>query len=247
VIGTGFRASIFPCNCLSAALSAPSLSRPFQQDENAALVPGWPGLNLGGLRLRWSRAATHLPPDPGAPGRPTRADEGRHRGSPAEQWSFGVGHAGLDRLLVVHLSLVEPEQRASFAAAVRLEPTYAVVLVAGGLPMPRLGLELRGPGIWADHNVEEPLERWSLGLEAFGVGVEVTDDEDLEVLLATSGSPDLRGDRAPLGWDLEWTTVAAAEPDGDGGYRVECRVEGEVLTAEGALVIDSPGERAHRW
>ena len=135
----------------------------------------------------------------------TAADEGRHPGSPAEQWTFTAGRAGLDQLLVVQLTLVPSEERASFAAAVRLDPTYAVVLVAADLPMPQLGLELRGPGIWADHNIEEPLERWSLGLEAFGVGIEVTPADDLEVLLATSGSPDLRGDRAPLGWDLEWT------------------------------------------
>jgi hypothetical protein len=174
-------------------------------------------------------------------------DEGRHPGSPAEQWSFTAGHAGIDRLLVVHVSLVDAERRASFAAALRVEPTYAVVLVAADLPLPRRGLELRGPGLWADHNVEEPLERWSLGLEAFGVGVEVPADVDLEVLLATIGSPELRGDRAPLGWDLEWTTVGVVELDGERGHRAECRVEGEVLTADATAVVDAAGARTHHW
>ncbi len=191
-----------------------------------------------------------MEPGPG-PGRGpvTATDEGRHAVSAAEQWTFTAGRAGLDRLLVVQVTLVAAEARASYAAAVRLAPTYAVVLVAADLPMPRLGLELRGPGIWADHNVEEPLERWSLGLEAFGVGVEVAPGDDLEVLLATSGSPDLRGDRAPLGWDLEWTSVAPPEVDGEAsrGYRIECRVEGEVLTADGSRELDDPGERSHRW
>lgn len=186
-----------------------------------------------------------------APG-PAPTDEGRHAASPAEQWTFAAGHSGLDRLLVVQLTLVTAGQRASFAAAVRLAPTYAVVLVAAELPMPRRGLELRGPGIWADHNVEEPLERWSLGLEAFGVGIEVGPADDLEVLLATSGSPELRGDRAPLGWDLEWISVGPAVPepveDGSGGgYRIDCRVEGELLTGVGSLEIDGPGDRRHRW
>lgn len=180
-------------------------------------------------------------------GAPRPADEGRHPGSAAEQWLFSAGTVGLDRSLVVHLSLVRAEQRAAFAAAVRLEPTYAVVLVAADLPMPKRGLELRGPGIWADHNVEEPLERWSLGLEAFGVGIEVSPGDDLEVLLAASGTPDLRGDRAPLGWDLEWTSLAAPEPDGERGYRVACRVEGEVLTGGDARELDGPGERSHHW
>jgi hypothetical protein len=184
-----------------------------------------------------------------APGPVAAVDEGRHHGSLAEQWTFSAGRTGIDRLLVVQLTLVAVEGRASFAAAVRLEPSYAVVLVAADLPLPRLGLELRGPGIWADHNVEEPLERWSLGLEAFGVGVEVAPGDDLEVLLATSGSPDLRGDRAPLGWDLEWTSVAPPEATADAfvGYRVECRVEGEILTGTGAREVDGWGERTHRW
>ena len=98
----------------------------------------------------------------------------------------------------MQVTLVAAERRASYAAAVRVDPDYVVVLVAADLPMPKRGLELRGPGIWADHNVEEPLDRWSLGLEAFGVGV-TTGPEDLEVLLAASGSPDLRGIAPPWG------------------------------------------------
>lgn len=189
--------------------------------------------------------------DPGAgsgPG-PGPEDEGRHPDSPAERWTFTAGRGELDRLLVVHLTLVPAEERAAFAAAVRLEPTYAVVLVAAELSMPRTGLELRGPGLWADHNVEEPLQRWSLGLEAFGVGIDVEPGDDLEVLLATSGSPDLRGDRAPLGWDLEWLSPDPPVPDVDGGrgYRLDCRVDGELLTAEGGQEIDGPGDRTHRW
>ena len=151
---------------------------------------------------------------------------------------------------MVQVSLVPGEGRASFAAAVRLEPDHAVVLVAADLGLPRSGLELRGPGLWADHNVEEPFDRWSLGLEAFGVGIEVDPEQDLEVLLATSGSPDLRGERAALGWDLEWVSTGppVPEPTGvGGGYRIECRVEGELLTSTGSLEIDGPGERSHSW
>lgn len=179
------------------------------------------------------------------PLRPT--DEGRHAASTAERWSFSLGQVGIDSVLVAHVTLVPAERRASFAAAVRLEPTYVVVLVAADLPMPARGLELRGPGIWADHNVEEPLERWSLGLEAFGVGVEVEPDDDLDVLLAASGAPDLRGDRAPLGWDLEWSTVAPPERLGPAGYRIDCRVEGELLTGTGGRELHGPGERSHHW
>ena len=76
-------------------------------------------------------------------------------------------------------------------------------------------------------------------------------DDDLEVLLAASGSPDLRGDRAPLGWDLEWISVGrrpvTAVAPVVRGYRIECRVEGELLVAAGALELDRPGERIHHW
>jgi len=179
-------------------------------------------------------------------------DEGRHDGRPgadlpSERWSFWAGSAAQPPLLVVHVTLLPGEGRASFAAALRLRPTYAVVLVAADLPMPRRGIELRGPGIWADHNVEEPFERWSLGLEAFGVGLEVGEGDDLEVLLARSGSPDLRGDRAPMGWDLEWTSTGAVVADGPSAYRVECRVEGELLVQSEALEIDVGGGREHVW
>jgi hypothetical protein len=150
-------------------------------------------------------------------------------------------------LLVVQVTLLAAEGRSSFAAAVRLGPRDAVVLVATDLPLPRQGIELRGPGIWADHNVEEPFERWSLGLEAFGVGVEVGEQDDLEVLLARSGSPELRGDRNPIGWDLEWISTAPAVVEGPSAYRVECRVEGELLVASEAVEIEVGGGREHVW
>ncbi len=158
----------------------------------------------------------------------------------------------MPRLLVVHLTLLDGDGRAAFAAALSTGSSSAVVLVADDLDLPRVGLELRGPGLWADHNVEEPFERWSLGLEAFGVGVDVPPATDLDVLLASRGSPELRGDRVPVGWDLEWTSVEAPEVEPAaaaalGGYRVACRVEGEVVVGAGRLELDEAGERTHHW
>lgn len=150
-------------------------------------------------------------------------------------------------MLVAHVTLVPGEARASFAAVVRHRPDYVVVLVAADLPMPARGIELRGPGIWADHNIEEPFERWSLGLEAFGVGIEVDPTDDIEVLLARSGSPELRGDRAALGWDLEWTSTAPPVVEDDQAYRLDCRVEGEVQVHVEVAEIDTVGGRAHTW
>jgi hypothetical protein len=150
-------------------------------------------------------------------------------------------------VLVVHVTLVPAERRASFAAAVRHRPGRAIVLVAADLPLPSRGIELRGPGIWADHNVEEPFVRWSLGLEAFGVGIELGEYEDLEVLLARAGTPDLRGDTAPLGWDLEWTSLGPPTADVEHAYQLDCRVEGDLLFDGEVLEIDLAGGRRHAW
>ena len=182
------------------------------------------------------------------------ADERRHRPGPgddhAEVWTFlgaEPGHHGPVRV-VVHLTWFAALDRVSFAAAVRLEEERAVLLVAPDLVTPRPGLELRGPGIWADHVVEEPFERWSLGLEAFGVAVDLPRAADLEVVLATSGTPELRGDRTALGWDLEWIATAVAEADGPDGYRVPALVEGELLVGhDDAVELDLVGEWRHRW
>jgi hypothetical protein len=181
------------------------------------------------------------------------ADEGRHAGDPlrvpppVERWSFWAGPLATAPLLVVHLTFVPGEGRASFAAAVRQEPEYAVVLVAADLVLPSVGLELRGPGIWADHTPEEPFERWSLGLEAFAVGVEVDVADDLEVLLVGSGTPELRGDRVPIGWDLEWISDEPLVAEGPCAYHVGCRVEGELLLGVDAIELDELGGRRHSW
>jgi hypothetical protein len=80
---------------------------------------------------------------------------------------------------------------------------------------------IRAEGLWAELLCETPGEHWSFGLEAFGVRF----DDEAEA--ATSD----RGERVPVGFDLEWET-----PD---------RVVGEVLvgraryelTARGTFVV----------
>jgi hypothetical protein len=125
---------------------------------------------------------------------------------------------------------------------------YWASLVGGGrplvavldddVPLPRSArsLELRSEGLWADHTCEEPGEHWTVGNEAFAVGL---DDPD-EALGRQ------RGDRVPLGFDLEW------ESDGPavrlaGGYAVPCVVHGVVLVEQDRLAIDGWGWRRHRW
>ena len=183
------------------------------------------------------------------------ADERRHAdvGSVAphaELWVFAATEAsgaGATRLLV-HLTWFAESDRVTFAAAVRTGPGRAIVVVAPDLATPRPGLELRGPGIWADHVVEEPFARWSLGLEAFGVEIDVDPAADLDVVLAAAGSPELRGDRTAVGWDLEWIASAAVEGETATAYRVAASVEGELLVGPDHVEeLDLSGEWRHRW
>ena len=67
-------------------------------------------------------------------------------------------------------------------------------------------------------------------------------------MLAAHGHPDERGDRTPVGWDLEWHATAPPEPLAAGrGYAVACRVEGELLVGDEVMALDHPGRRDHRW
>ena len=109
----------------------------------------------------------------------------------------------------------------------------------GGWGSPQAGLEFRHDGLWADHVVEEPLERWSLGLEAFGVAL----DDPAETYR------DLRGDRTPIGCDLEWITDGGTYqwPEGQTRYEIPCRVQGEVLVGDEKVELDGWGQRDHSW
>jgi len=100
------------------------------------------------------------------------------------------------------------------------------------------GLEIRHEGLWADHHIEEPLDRWSLGLEAFAVTLDQPAD-------AFHGE---LGHRTALGFDLEWETTGAPYPyPGVDRYEIPCRVHGEVLVGDETITIDAPGERDHSW
>ncbi len=100
-------------------------------------------------------------------------------------------------------------------------------------------LEVRGYGLWADHNVETPLDHFSLGLEGFGVAL----DDPADTYRG------LRGERTPLGFDLEWETdgLGFRWPDEMDRYEIPCRVHGEVLVGDERIEFEGPGQRDHSW
>ena len=100
-------------------------------------------------------------------------------------------------------------------------------------------LEIRADGLWADHIVETPFDHMTLGCEAFAVAV----DDPAEVY------GDLRGDRVPFGFDLEWETDRGGLYPwiGTTRYEVSCNVHGEVLVGDETIELDGIGQRDHSW
>ncbi len=95
---------------------------------------------------------------------------------------------------------------------------------------------MRGEGLWAELVCETPLEHWGIALEAFGLVVEpdATDHE--------------RGERVPVGLDLEWEVDDAALPtDLERPYTQLGHIRGELLIGSERLTIDAPASRAHSW
>ena len=94
-------------------------------------------------------------------------------------------------------------------------------------------LEIRADGLWADHVVETPFDHMTLGCEAFAVAV----DDPAEVY------GDLRGDRVPFGFDLEWETDRGGLYPwiGTTRYEVSCNVHGEILVGDETIEL-----RRHR-
>ncbi|CAN5616366.1 hypothetical protein BH18ACT1_BH18ACT1_16230 [soil metagenome] len=171
------------------------------------------------------------------------ADEGRH--PPAaeqlwnESWYFDFTTEAGDLGGYVRLGLYPALGVSWFWACLVGEGRPLVTVVDHEAPLPKApGLELRTEGLWTSLNCESPLDHWSIGLEAFGVGR----DDPAEAY------GDGRGERTALGLDLEWETVGGtyAYP-GVSRYEVPCRVHGEVLVGRETLAFDGWGERDHSW
>ncbi len=130
-----------------------------------------------------------------------------------------------------HLALWRrPAEGVLWYATAVFREGYPVVALADAFPLKRT-LELRGDGLWADHNVEDPFVHWSVGLEAFALALEDPTDE--------------RGERTPLGYDLDWDLDPDALVSLDDGYEQPARVHGEVLIGTEAYDLDGFGWRAH--
>ena len=169
-------------------------------------------------------------------------DEGRHRpggGAWEESWDFTFHTEGAELGGYLRIALHPSSGLAWCWAALvgRRRRLLSVVDAEVALPRGR-GLDLRTEGLWAAAELETPMEHWTVGLEAFGVEL---DDP-------TEAWRSCRGDRAPLGFDLEWETTGAAVALADGaGYHLACQVHGEVLVGDATSTVAGWGARSHAW
>lgn len=105
---------------------------------------------------------------------------------------------------------------------------------------PRLdSLEVRHDGLWADHDIPEPLQRMSCSLESFAVRL----DDPADTYHGC------RGDRVPFGFELDWETDRGAYqwPPIQPRYEIPCRVEGHVQIEDRTIELDCWGQRDHSW
>lgn len=180
-------------------------------------------------------------PSPVSPAR--ASDERQHEPGGEQLWSesWYLDFIDADQGLAgyVRLGLYPRLGTAWYWACVVGPDRPLVTVIDHDVALPRRGThEIRTEGLWADYTVETALDHVSVGLEAFGVGV----DDPAEAY------GDLRGDRVPLGFDLEWETDGGtyAYP-GVSRYEVPCTVHGEVLVGSERFEVDGHGQRDHSW
>lgn len=138
----------------------------------------------------------------------------------------------------VTMGLYPGAKRGWFWAAVVGDDRQLVLVVDDELPLPAAPhLEVRSSGIWTDFIPQIPLEHFTVGLEAFGVGLDDPND-------VFDG---LRGDLTPIGFDMEWETEGDMWPIDPTGFEVPCRAHGEILLGHEEFDFDGLGTRRRWW
>lgn len=171
-------------------------------------------------------------------------DERRHESREGlfwgESWYYDFTSADGAIGGYVRLGLYPNQSVAWYWACLVREGEPLVTVIEQGASLPAAGsLQVRSEGLWADHTCEEPLDRWSLGLEAFGLLV----DDPTEVY-----RPEPRGTLVPFGFELEWETDGTPfRYTVTDRYEIPCRVHGEILLGHEAIEFDGLGQRDHSW
>lgn len=97
---------------------------------------------------------------------------------------------------------------------------------------------LKAPEMWAEHQCDDPMRQWSIGNEAYFVGL-----DDAEAALGRGF-----GDLVPISMDLEFYGFEDPIPFAD-GYEQSGVVHGEIerLHEPNLAVAEIPAHRWRRW
>jgi hypothetical protein len=217
------------CRYATAAVSIPS-------------APGWRRRDVPALP---ASADLPTPVGGGVDGRSQQegglqADEGRR-----EAWWFDAVAAAGSLAVAVCVGRRPSVGRGWYWAVVAGAGRKTVWVMDPDLALPASGpaLELRAPGLWADHNPSAPGGHWSVAAEAFGVAL----DDPWDAWDRAFGDP------TPVGLDLEWDPVTPPLVlDGDlggpaGSWAVGCEVHGEVLVGDERFELTCTGSRGRWW
>lgn len=168
-------------------------------------------------------------------------DERRHEPGTelrwAESWSFDFASADGALGGWARLTLVPQSGVAWYHGFLTGPDRQLVAVLDTDVPIPSDGLEIRTTGLWATHICETPFDHWTIGLEAFGLGV-----DDVTEIYGRQ-----YGDRVPLGFDLEWEALGSGADDMPDGYRQPCEVSGEILVGADEIDFVGWGWRDHQW
>ena len=91
-----------------------------------------------------------------------------------DRWWFGFCAPDQDVFGWLELRWYPRRRIAHYTASVVGRHRGLIVAVDDAIPMksPSRSLEFRHTGMWAHHVCEEPWERWTVGLEAYGVALD---------------------------------------------------------------------------
>lgn len=190
--------------------------------------------NHAASHLDYVRRAVTVHPD----------DERDHPTGPSSSWSetWEFRAATDDRATAVAVAVVRrpAEGQVSYRAALLGRSRPPVIVIDHELTPPRVGLEIRGSGIWADHICEQPHEHWTLGLECFALALSEPD----QLLDKERGLP------IAFGFDLGWEADRKPTPiesDHDSGYHATGTMHGEILLGDDRVDFAGTSARLHRW
>jgi hypothetical protein len=196
---------------------------------------------------------------------PSLRDERRHSAGSdrwwAERYRFELriesGWLGIEYTLF-------PRQRIASFVSHWVPRSGAVILCRDDevpLPAQPAVLEIRSSALWSHAICEEPLERWTVAMEAYALALDPSDDagsdsdSDSEIAHDTA---DERGERVGMACDIEWERVANTgcvgsrlgfdSGDADGTYEVTALAYGDLQLDDEVIQIHEAQARwTHAW